>query len=158
MRKFLLILSICLLGLSNSIYSVSNDSTTIHYEKAFDKIVSMLNEIEQPNFKKAVFITENAFFDDSLDYDYYNKQIQLLTVLAKEVALSDSILYNEKDKDIICTYGAVFKIITDTTYKLIDSLVLIHEPFAYDFEKMASRFKSNFMAFKGKWWNTFQSF
>jgi hypothetical protein len=116
------------------LYSNDIDSSKVCFEKALDKLLLMLDNREQPDFKKAVFISENAYYNDSMDYASFNRQIQFLIVLAKEVISTDSIIYNDKDKDKIKVFGAVFKLMTDTTYKVLDSLMIINKPFTYDFD------------------------
>lgn len=106
------------------------------YEKAFDNLNTMLNGQQTPSFKQAVYITENAYYNDTLSYEKFSNQIKFLTYFAKTILATRPIVYDGKDEESIAIQGAVFKVMTDTTYLKADSLVFIHQPFTYDFEDM----------------------
>lgn len=45
------------------------------YKEAFNEQLSMLKGEKKIDFKRAVFITENAFHKDSLNYQTFNNEI-----------------------------------------------------------------------------------
>jgi hypothetical protein len=50
-----------------------------YYQNAYIELVSMLDGIKPIDFKRAVFISENAYLNDSLNYDTYKNQIDTIT-------------------------------------------------------------------------------
>jgi hypothetical protein len=75
MKKFIQILIfLCFANIVNA------QDTTFYY-RAFSEINQMLLNPNQTNFKKAVFSTENAYFDNKLDYNKFCKDIELLKFL-----------------------------------------------------------------------------
>lgn len=138
MRKhFIIIIAVIntLVGIGNNIKAESPISDTIYYEHALDSLVLMLEGTASISFKKAVFISENAFFCDTLDYSLFNKRIEFLTKLSQMVAESKVIMYDEPDKEKVEKYGAVFKVFTDTVqFYVTDTTIYSHFPFHYNFE------------------------
>lgn len=133
--KLRLLTSMFFCFLCSLLYSNNVDTLLVrNYENAFGELASMLNGQQEPDFKKAVFITENAYFNDTLGYEKFNNQIQFLTYFVKTVLASDSLTYDGSDKESIAIQGAVFTVMTDTTYMKADSMFFIHQPFTYDFE------------------------
>ncbi len=57
---------------------IKQDFKDKSYEDAFYKLQSMLNGEKKLDFKHAVFLTENAFLSDSLNYQLYCSQIDTI--------------------------------------------------------------------------------
>ena len=106
----------------------------ISYQGAFNELNDMLTGNNPVDFKRAVFITENAYMDDILDYDDFLNTINNYTSLAKLAIKSRDLQYDGKDKEKISIYAVVFSIMQDTTKIMYDSLILAHPPFTYDFD------------------------
>jgi|TARA_B110000261_G_scaffold141371_1_gene161989 hypothetical protein len=114
--------------------SASNDS--LAYEKAYRSINGMLVDSVQPSFKKAVFDTENAFYGDTLNWDWYQKKINLIATTATSYASSNekNFKYNKKDSNVILLHASLFKVLTDTFSMFsIRGEVALNEPYTYDF-------------------------
>ncbi len=104
------------------------------YKEAFDELNDMLTGTKEIDFKRAVFITENAFFEGALIYDEYLEVINGYKLLANEFVKTHNLQYDGKDKEKISIYAAVYSIMKDTTEVTFDSLKLAHPPFTYDFD------------------------
>ena len=104
-----------------------------NYNSAYNEIKEMLDGKAPLNFKRAVFITENAYFDNELDYNVFNNYISSLANIAKlwseNNQLSD---YNYPDSLNMKLNGAIFKTLTDTVFDSENNTINI--PYKYDFE------------------------
>ncbi len=49
------------------------------YQKAFSEISKMLKNETKIDFKKAVFLTESAYYQNTLNYEQFNSEITLIT-------------------------------------------------------------------------------
>lgn len=105
-----------------------------NYYNAFNEINKML-ETSMVDFKRAVFLTENAYFDNKLEYSEFKKDIELLKILSEQLIKSRELIYTDDDKPKIEKYAAIFTVMTDTLPIQIDSSKIVyHLPFQYDFE------------------------
>jgi len=109
------------------------DSIQKNFDKAYNELEAMLNGKQQASFKRAVYLVENAYFDDSLNYNLYLGLIDYY----KKVALA----YNKVNKLQSYKYAdslkqnlnaSLFKIFTDTI-KTIDNQIA-STPFQYNFQ------------------------
>lgn len=118
-----------------------------YHEKAYKEIEGMLEGWRPLNFKRAVFVTENAYYKDSLSYDAFNAKITGLANLClawmntnplTEYPFSDSLNMQKN--------AAIFHVIKDTIY-LMD-----HVP-------ISNSYQYNFSDFSGSnhWENQFVS-
>jgi len=104
------------------------------YKKAFADMKIMLEQPEKLSFKRAVFLTENAFLKDSLDYLAFCKQVSVLANIAKQISIENKLLYDLEDKSKVEIYAGTFNLIT-TGFKYIkDTTVYQYPPYVYDFE------------------------
>lgn len=103
-----------------------------HYWQAFKEIKSMLDQ-KQLDFKKAVFLTENAWFEDSMSYELFDNEIQNLVKLCKQVSLSKNIVYDLSDYESVNLNASIFKVITDTIV-FVNNGIYLSLPYRYDFE------------------------
>jgi len=132
-RKFFII---AIVFISTSTQSKAQDSICF-YNDAYAVIDSMLTGKTPLNFKKAVFATENAYFDGLLDDDKINHEIETLVKLINAVSATNPLVYNESDKDIVVKQAAIFKVLTDTIPVILDSThVFFHTPYTYDSDDM----------------------
>ncbi|PHR43740.1 MAG: hypothetical protein COA32_15915 [Fluviicola sp.] len=104
-----------------------------YYNIAFDELENMLNDNQPLDFKRAVFITEKAYFRDSLSYEKFNNRIHSLVNIADMWMRSNAMKdYNFPDSNAVKKNGAIFTLMKDTIYFIED--LPFHRPFQYDFE------------------------
>jgi hypothetical protein len=115
------------------------------YEEAFEEIKGMLEGKQKASFKKAVFLTENAFLEGQVPYPAFEQIIQETTKLCQYIESIDSLIYTHKDRDEVRKNAAIFRYMTQALV-LEDSLLTL--PYRYDFE--------DFMG-KDDWTKTFVS-
>ena len=114
-----------------------NDSTKLIYDNAFNELKQMLEGKKELSFKKAVFINENTYFNNTLNYSDFCYSIEQLHKLCQAFIKTnkDGFIYDSDDKEIVLKYATVFKIMTDSIPVQLDSgLIVYHIPFTYDFE------------------------
>ena len=104
-----------------------------YYWQAFKEIKAMLEQ-NKLDFKKAVFITENAWFEDSMNYQAFDNQIQGLAFLTKLYTKEKLIEYENPDSLQVKLNAALFKLFSEESVILIESKKIHHLPFKYDFE------------------------
>lgn len=113
-----------------------NDS---HYMKTHSIIESMLYNKDSLDFKKAVFLTENAYFDNQLNEQAFNNAIKMNTSICKGIIASGNIEYPEKDKERATAQCAVFVYMTDSIPVATNNGTVIHKPFTYNFDDFAGQ-------------------
>lgn len=108
----------------------------INYDLAFDELHQMLKGEKPISFKRAVFITENAYVKGLLNYDEFTFQIDALVKLSKSVAASDGLDYNKSDRNQVLMAGAIYKVMKDSlVFESPDKKVRMQNiPFTYDME------------------------
>jgi len=117
--------------------SLNVKSSMYLYEKSFNIIDSMLVDSSLQCFKKAVFVTENAYYDGHLNENTNNKEIETLLKLTTALSNTKSVLYSGFDKDIVMKHSALFRVLTDTIPLAFDSThIFFHLPYKYDFDDM----------------------
>ena len=109
------------------------------YDDAYSQVESMLSEKDSLDFKKAVFLTENAYFENWLDEEAFNAYIQSNTSLCRGVMASGDIIYPETDKEKATAQCAVFVFMTDSIPVDTEDGVVIHTPFTYNFDDFAGQ-------------------
>jgi hypothetical protein len=130
-------LSIIFLLLSSLNLFAQSDTTVLkqNFYDAFEELNNMLSQKQENSFKRAVFITENAFYNNRLNYNKYCKTIEMYAFLAKSLMNSRDLIYQNDDEEKVSKLAAVFTIMTDTVPIMLDSGKIInHLPFTYDFE------------------------
>lgn len=102
------------------------------YERAYQQIAQMLDGRSPLSFKRAVFLTENAYFNEGLDYGAFCVQIAALvqTCRAVEAQTATRLLYDHPDKAHVVRQAVLFRLLCDTT-RFQSGRVLY--PFRYDF-------------------------
>lgn len=130
MRK----ISFTLLFYCISCICIYAQSGSKYYDNAYQNIAEMLEGTQKNDFKKAVFLTENAFLDNEIEYEVFNQRVLFLADLSARFMMANALEYPEKDIAKVAKYGSVFKILTDTIKVALDSGNLAyHSPFGYDF-------------------------
>lgn len=109
------------------------DSLTAIYRNAYTIINNMLIDKEPISFKKVVFISENAFYNNKLSYQEFDSYIQYLVKISEAYRKANPIKdYKYIDSTEVAISGSVFKIMKDSIFDTNHKLVL--NPFVYDFE------------------------
>ncbi|MEM8524987.1 MAG: hypothetical protein AAGG68_10105 [Bacteroidota bacterium] len=105
------------------------------YQQAYDYLKSMLEEENQVNFKKAVWVTENVYYEGSLDTTLLNQYVEELVALSKSLAKQNPLAaYNAKDEKLVNTWASIFSTMTDTIWVKYEGEVQPLQPFQYNFE------------------------
>lgn len=109
------------------------------YSYAFERIYKMLDNDDTLDFKDAVFIVENAYYDNGLSKESYNNIIKFYTSLSNGIMISDSIVYSEKDRNVAMSQCAVFIFMTDSISINTNQDIIMHLPFLYNYEDFAGQ-------------------
>jgi hypothetical protein len=107
------------------------------YYPAFEELKAMLENKTALSFKRAVFLTENAFYDNLLEYESYQRYINALKSFAYQIYKSRKLLsYKAADSINVAMNGAVFSLMKDTVQYLLNESLKSHYPYEYDFNDM----------------------
>ncbi|MCL4817227.1 MAG: hypothetical protein KJZ56_11345 [Flavobacteriales bacterium] len=105
----------------------------IFYVNAFHELKEMLEEKRVLSFKRAVFITENAYFENLFDYKIFSNYISILGKIATQWNKSNKLInYKNQDSLNMALNGAIFRTLTDTIFNADSSLINV--PYIYDFD------------------------
>jgi hypothetical protein len=101
------------------------------YHQAFADLLNMQKGLQPFSLKKAVFILENAYLDNTLKYENYNKQILSKTKLLKSIIQKEGIKSNNNlGKNYI-----IQKMFSERIVEYKDTVVYkVHKPYQYDFD------------------------
>ena len=110
-----------------------------HYEDAYEELKGMLEGEAPLSFKRAVFVSENAYMENLMDYKHFSEQIALLVHFAKKVAENGDLQYAENDINDVQKKFAAYRIMKDSVPVSIqvnaDSVLTLYtQPFSYDFD------------------------
>lgn len=108
------------------------------YEQSFDDIVSLLNS-DNIDFRTAVFISENAYYEGELKKEDFDNTITYHAFISRGIAQSGDITYTEMDKDVAMAQCAVFMFMTDSIPMVIDGRIVKHPPFSYNHSDFAGQ-------------------
>ncbi|OJX88253.1 MAG: hypothetical protein BGP01_10935 [Paludibacter sp. 47-17] len=86
--KYAFVLFFCLL-----FFKTLAKAEEYYYFDSYSQIESMLQGKKGLSFKEAVFLTENAFYDNDFDVLEYNQEIEILLEVVKSLLNSNSIIY-----------------------------------------------------------------
>jgi hypothetical protein len=99
----------------------------------------MLLGTEPLDFRNAVFLTENAFWENELNINAFDNTILDYASICRGIIKFGNIIYPEKDKDIATAQCAVFLFMTDSIPIQEDREIFIHTPFEYNFDDYAGK-------------------
>ena len=125
-----------LLDSLNALSKVDTVSVQFDYFNYAFGVSGMLDSTYNSNFKIAVFLVENAFFDGRLDYDVYNLHIRELFFLAElfERSNIENFEYDKEDKSFVLKHAAIYKTMKDTISISFGADTISHMPFLYNFD------------------------
>ena len=108
-------------------------NSALLYEQAYQEMANMLAGRVAPSFKRAVFITENAYLNNELSYTRFCRRVAALAQLcqAMRAANESALLYPEKDRADVTRNAAIFQLLKDSVH-LANGTVL--PPYRYDFD------------------------
>lgn len=135
-KKFLLVIlflqsSFCLAQFS--LYQ--NDKIRENYNQAFKELNNMLNGSIDVSFEKAVFITENVFYDNNLNYKDFKASINDIVNLCNALIKNRKLLYNNSDSIKVQKHAAIFAALKDSVKIFVDTTTFFYtKPYAYDFD------------------------
>ena len=119
--------------------SLNSQNIQKYYIETLSELQMMLSDTNVFSVKKAVFSVENAYFENQLDEDSFNKVISAYTLLCKSIIASGNISYTEKDKSEADAQCATFAFMTDSLPIQIDNEIIYHIPFQYNHEDFAGQ-------------------
>lgn len=108
------------------------ESTKELYTGALEEIRSMLSGNTAPDFKRAVFLTENAYLNGGLDYSMYCNLIEYYCNVVNSFMMANAMDYHGEDYENVAKNAAIFHFMTDTIFFTKDSV--LHYPYKYDFD------------------------
>jgi hypothetical protein len=137
MRKLITILA--LLYAINYGYAQEKVHIENNYEACFDSLSLLLQN--NGSFKKAVFLSENCFFDDKMQYEKFDAEIQWLVKVAKLWQVANPLIeYRDKDSVDLLNNLSLFKLLKDTvTFIGPSEEKYYHLPYTYDFNDFFGR-------------------
>lgn len=119
-------------GIQYNLPSFADIAETEYFRQAFNEINQMLNGTRPLDLKRAVFLTENAYISNQLDYNQFNNRIKQETQLAKLLIRQKGYKENENlSKNL-----ALYQYMCDTSkfYDYSQEGTAIHTPYTYDFD------------------------
>jgi hypothetical protein len=132
MKKLALIISVIFFVIANT---QAQDSTKVYYENAFATLDSMISGKSPLSFKRAVYLTENAYLNGQLDYLWFNDEIVKLKNLVDNTLKLQHLSYKGIDRDRVEKYSAIYRVLKDTIIFSLDSaFTFYHFPLTYDFD------------------------
>lgn len=110
-----------------SFYSTAQ--TNQHYQHAFTEFEAVLREERTLSFKEAVFLTETAFVNGTLNKAAFDQEINTLLAIVEHVKRTSQNLHT---KNVSANF-AIYKTLTTPTAFILDSATRIVQPsFQYD--------------------------
>ena len=115
------------------IYIPPAKTTLDYYNDAYYEIEQMLNGYIPLDFKRAVFVTENAYFKEGLNYPDFENEINRQVLICKLWTSSNTLKdYNYSDSLNFKKNCAIYTLLKDTIYYMKN--VAISSSIQYDFE------------------------
>lgn len=103
-----------------------------NYQAAYDRLSKML-ELGSNDFEAAVYYVENAYYGDSLSYEWFHHEIKALATLANMYVRTNHFLYNLPDSADVAKCAGVFKVMTDSIAIAYGDTIIYHHPYTYNF-------------------------
>jgi len=133
LNKFLL-LALTTVALTNLQAQDPQADIKAHYKIAFDELNQMISGQKPASFKRAVFISENAYLGNQLSYDDFLKQISGLVSLTKAVAATDGLIYDKADKQQVLLAASIFRVMKDSLVFQNADTTLIYQKYPYRYD------------------------
>jgi hypothetical protein len=132
MKKYRLLLVIALVSFN---CVAQSDRRKDIYINVFDSISLFANKNEIGAFKKAVYLTENTFLHNQIDYSKLSEEYKQLSAIAFAWANDNHLQnYDGADSTNILLNRAVFQVIKDTVKVRSENRIISFVPFEYNFD------------------------
>ena len=103
-------------------------------------LANMLSGKDSLNLQKAVYAVENAYYNDNLNEEVFNRQIEWYANFCRGIMQSGDIRYEgQGDEQAAKAQCAVFVFMTDSIPMQIGDTVVAHLPFEYNSDDYAGR-------------------
>ena len=129
------------------------DAVQKQFDKAYTELENMLDGKQTASFKRAVYLVENAYYNDSLDYNLFVSFIDFYKTITLAYNKANKMTgYHFADSIKQNLNASLFKIFTDTI-KAENNLIVSY-PFQYNFDdalgnkELSSTFISNLLMTK----------
>lgn len=126
--SLLLLFSICF---QDKVHAVQGGDEIL-YAKAFEEMKHMLHDSIPLDFKRAVFLTEDAYLGGVFDYAQFCGVIEYYGFLINSFMQVNQLDYNSPDYDNVARNSAIFYFMTDTIFLSEDTV--LHYPYTYNFD------------------------
>ena len=114
-----------------SVFAQKAETERKYFEEAYQEINAMLTDQKPVSFKRAVFLSENAYLNNTLSYSAFDLAIKSTAFYIQQTA-ENLKLKHPKEKPLSVNY-AIFQYITDTTYRVRGDKIYRFLPYRYDF-------------------------
>jgi hypothetical protein len=104
------------------------------YEQAYYQIRQMLQGGKPLSFKQAVYLTENAYFEDELPERVFNQAIAELVTLTKAVEKTSTFKHKYEDSTNLWKNYAIYRVLADTL-----TIANIFQLLPYQYDETDSR-------------------
>ncbi|PUZ28565.1 hypothetical protein DCC81_03530 [Chitinophaga parva] len=106
-----------------------------YYDSAYDSLASLITKPDAESFKKAVFITENAFTLGGMRYEKFNSHIGMLAAVIKAWMTANPVKnYHYSDSNNFEKNFAIYRFLKDTIHLIgKDGQAYNLLPYTYDF-------------------------
>lgn len=104
-------------------------SQRIYFNSA-QEIVDMLGNKKPLDIKRAIFLTENAYYDSTLSYKKFTSQINEIIITCKAIAENEKLDYSNK----FVRASLLKRYFSDTVIYKRNAKTHTHIPYKYDFE------------------------
>nr|WP_320119523.1 hypothetical protein [uncultured Marinifilum sp.] len=130
MQRLFLILLFVIVGITTKAQSDKD-----LYNSTFVELRNMAEGKQPVDFKKAVYMVENCYFNGEIDYKLFCKAIDYYTSMCRSFIKSNDLQYSETDKEKVSVYASVFSVMKDTIpIQKKDGSIINNLPFVYDFD------------------------
>ncbi|MFN8323680.1 MAG: hypothetical protein U0T74_13545 [Chitinophagales bacterium] len=102
------------------------------YLQAFDSILPMLQDKQPLNLKRAVFLTENAYYENKIKFSEFDQGIKAIVSACRQMMKNKGYSAGNNSAKIM----TLFQFFTDTTFVTdpTTNKKVRHNPFFYDFQ------------------------
>lgn len=105
-----------------------------HFHTAYAEISDMLDGKRRMDFKRAVFLVENAYYLGSLDYSLFCKSILVLKGKCDSLSRTHLIDYDRADSVNVKKNAAIYLALTAQRLSFGDSSIYLSRSYGYDFD------------------------
>lgn len=116
------------------IITISKGQSNQFYDDAYQTLDNMVMQKQPYSFKSAILTVENAYYQGKLDTVEINQKIRFMANFCNQIIKNRELTYNEKDRDEVSKYAAIFSVMCQKTPVIVGKDTLQYKPFSYDFD------------------------